>query len=121
MSSELNQLLELMMLSCVQRSEVPDYRDPLTDEAEKLADEYCLVVARTGKAPCLTNETAKALIPRLQFARTFGSEIQSALELQNRCEDEGVSDEMILTEVLVRLWREVGKKAWSEGVLSKGG
>lgn len=118
MSAELDELVLTLLVKCLKKAgDVPSILDPIDEQTELAVDVYVASLMKTGKPGRLTKELARALIPRLQYARAFGGLIAGMFDQQAKLGDAAATEAKAMEWIFLKLWREQGRQLWIEGKL----
>ena len=116
--SDMGDFFDRLLLYCLQNAgALPSPEQPLAEETEQEVDEWTRRLAQTGIFQAPPRRLLGALIPRLQFARAFGSLVQHRYELMAECGDAAATEAAMLRLLLIELWYEQGKALWLSGKL----
>ncbi|MFY8215609.1 MAG: hypothetical protein ACOVMP_03305 [Chthoniobacterales bacterium] len=118
MLPEFDEFVLSLLVKCVQvAGDVPSHHDPLDEEAETLVDHYLRARISGGKPGRLMKRIALGMIPRLQYARSYGRVAVGLLDQQASVGDAAATQANAREYVLLELWRKQGRDLWSSGAL----
>ena len=111
-----DELVTKLLILCVQRADpLPSQSEPREPAIEREADEWVLRGIRgqgwEDPSPALASE----LVPRLRYAKFFGSIYASGMH--DPIKSVGDPDEQVelLEMLLLKGWHETGKPSWLRG------